>query len=229
MTRQIPMLFSPEMMRAHLDGRKTETRRVLKISGYRGFYDFGRSDTKGYDWHFRRSDGVWCDFRHDDLLKLLPVHPGDLIWARETHYRTDDGDSECVVYVADEEEARQHLEDIERLKNLYEFSDEWAANHTKKRPSIHMPKWASRLTLRVKEVAVERLQDITEDDAIVEGVIPHMGGWKAHAGTIDYPTAVWAYRHLWGDINGPDAWNANPWVTVTRYEPIWQNVLEVAG
>lgn len=162
--RERPILFSAPMIRALLAGTKTQTRRVVKPRP---------------DWLpevcSTRLDGpfVWpvgslgqqCGA---PLTKLPYGVPGDLLWVREAHYLTDDGDHERAVYAGDEEAARQHLAAIERLERTHP-STVWAA-HKKLRPSIHMPRWASRITLRITDVRVERLQDISEADAIAEGL-----------------------------------------------------------
>src|SRR3546814_16853672 len=81
-----PILFSAPMVRALSDGRKTQTRRMLSIGGHKEFSEFGPSDTPGYDWHFRRADACWCDFRHSELLARLRWHAGDRLWVKDTFF-----------------------------------------------------------------------------------------------------------------------------------------------
>lgn len=236
--RQIPMLFSHAMIEALLAGRKTETRRILKIKGYPGFFQFGPSDTPGYDWTFRRKDHVWEDFRSDELFKRLRVKAGDLIWVREAHYLTDDGESEFAVFAADPDAVAAHKSGVIATKERHGLSDDWAKPHLRLRPSIHMPKWASRLTLRVTSYGIERLHEITEAGAVAEGIErlksgrgfydPTMSKGAVHVGHY-LPSACAAYSELWNSINGDGAWDLNPWVSVTKFEVIHQNISEVSA
>lgn len=104
--------------------------------------------------------------------------------------------------------------------------DGWVS---KFRSPLHMPRWASRLTLLVREVRVERLQDITEADAMAEGIGQQADGmwvWPGHEGA-GFHTAVGAYDALWTELHGrsgPAAWSGNPWVSVLRFRPIPQNI-----
>jgi hypothetical protein len=97
--------------------------------------------------------------------------------------------------------------------------------HMKWKPSIHMPRWASRITLRITDIRVERLQDISEDDARAEGAMWHDGGTYWHSGwRHDYSDvhadAYSSFARLWNNINGPGAWDANPWVWVVSFERV---------
>lgn len=89
------------------------------------------------------------------------------------------------------------------------------------RPSIYMPRWASRILLDVTAIRVERLQDISEADAVAEGITPytnHPGRFvSGHRPGLNFPSAVAGYRDLWESINGPGAWDANPWVWVVEF------------
>jgi hypothetical protein len=90
------------------------------------------------------------------------------------------------------------------------------ARDRKWRPSIHMPRWASRITLEVTGVRVERLQDISEADAREEGCLPVVHG----DGAVDCGTRKTAFRALWDSINGPDSWGANPFVWVVEFRRV---------
>lgn len=97
------------------------------------------------------------------------------------------------------------------------------------RPSIHMPRWASRLTLTVTDVRVERLQDISEADAIAEGCpVSTMPGTIGHplcpVGFNEMGTPIYWFRELWNSINGPDAWDANPWVVALTFDVARRNI-----
>jgi hypothetical protein len=208
------------MVRALLDGRKTMTRRVLKpqpVQNEAGLwvFDLGRRG-------FAQTNNVPATMRARGWLRFAP---GDLLWVRENHYLTDDGDFQRAVYAADPGDVVEHLAAVDRLPSY--FSPKLVAEHRKLRPGIHMPRWASRLTLAVTAVKVERLQDITEEDVEAEGTDLHSdhaelckniadaGGWPN-----DLPKGsptIGAFRGLWDSINGPGAWEANPWVVAVSF------------
>lgn len=219
-----PILFKPEMVRAILEGRKTQTRRVLRhIVGIKGpVTEFGPSTTAGYDWHFRDRERRWHDLRHAECVQRLPARVGDRLWVRETWKPIPDAKPGGYFIPGSRFYGR----------SAYYRADQdcpiWA-NGPWKSPR-HMPRAASRLTLLVTDVRVQRLQDISEDDAIAEGVEDvtrevaprdlssrfwkryRDGGWN---GYVDNP--VGSYASLWTEINGPGAWDANPWVAAYTF------------
>lgn len=208
-TKSRPILFSGPMVRAILAGRKTQTRRVIdRVAGLGVVTCFGGSETTGYDFALRDRRDMWNEFREDELLRRCPYgQPGDELWVRETwgevRYVSVAGmrprDSK-IVYRADDPD-----DPVDRPMG-------W-------NPSIHMPRWASRITLTVKAVRVERLHDISHDDAIAEGILGTK--WAEAELTLReqaLPLSVLAYSHLWQEINGPDSWDANPWVWVVEFE-----------
>jgi len=203
-----PILFSAPMVRALLDGRKTQTRRVAK---------FVSPDGDG--WHIHNSGGGMLG-ADDDAVRVsgpdyAPFAVGDRLWVKET-WRAGRG------------------YDGARPRDMAPFSRIWFeaddcndnadAISRKARPSIFMPRWASRLTLTVTAVRVERLQDISRADAIAEGltlasnVLEEFWRWPEphHENLWLSPPA--AYRHLWNAINGAGAWNANPWVVAVSFD-----------
>lgn len=189
-------------IRALLEGRMTQARRAVKAPTATGRFvlsfnhgiaefNFGPDDRKpNGDLRWHRPHGM----------------VGDLLWVREAHYvigeySGDNDGSRWAHYRADQSNNRADSKDIQ-------WTGPW-------KPGIHMPRWASRLTLRITDVRVERLQDISNDDAVAEGAAGH-------------PDGMWhAYRSLWTLINGPDSWDANPWVWAIRFEVIRKNVDEV--
>ena len=199
-----PILFSAPMVRALLAGTKTQTRRLLKpqppegatffawdIGPYGNFAAFMTERNANADLHPSR----------------LPAWRGDRLWVREAHYLTDDGDNEYALFPADEAaEIAEHLEQIARLQRDHPNPEHWA-KHKRLRSSIHMPRWASRLTLTVTEVRVQRLQEISEADALAEGVT-----------ATDRSTARGVYSRLWESLHGHDAWEANPWVVAVSFD-----------
>lgn len=203
-TRERPILFSGAMVRAILEGRKTQTRRVVKSNT--AIAAIGSGD----DWHRQKAHPAmgtpWLVLLDDDgmafSLRCPYGKPGDRLWVRETWMdllgtgieRTT-GDHSRYAYRAD------------TLAGSY--GDEARKDYGLKwRPSIHMPRWASRVTLGITGVRVERLWEISLDDVQSEGCpFPPQTG----------DAADW-YRQLWEQINGLGSWNANPWVWVIEFK-----------
>lgn len=209
-----PIIFSAPMVHALLAGRKPQTRRMIKIRGHRSFREFGPSDTKGYDWHFRDAEARWHDLRHAELLARLRWQAGDRLWAKETWSPDPRGAMGYgSVYRADGDHVRPD-------------AGRW-------RSPIHMPRWASRLTLTVTDVRVQRLQEITDADAEAEGATGRPGGYNSPDWCMDWSRIgqhsriagrpltqsdialggpIWAYASYWNELHGPGAWDANPWI-----------------
>jgi hypothetical protein len=179
-----PILFTGTMIRALLDGRKTQTRQIVK----------GDKPGQPLDW---LAAGLEPSFVASPDNGLCPYGvPGDLLWARETWCPA--GTVNGAAYCADAPAG----------------SDQRGMGW---RPSIHMPRWANRLTLEITEVRVERLQDISEADALAEGMtFPE--GMALGNDPID------AYARLWGQINGEGSWAANPWCWALTFTVHQQNV-----
>jgi hypothetical protein len=205
--KERPILFSAPMVRALLAGTRTQTRRVLK-----GLQPWGIKDGKP-EWaiagtqpkcpYGQPGDRLWCKEAH----AFSVIDPEGLDWC-------DDPENYDVIYRADEHQPAGGWRDSDG--NV--IQPKW-------RPSIHMPRWASRITLEVTGVRVERLQDISEADAMAEGIvecpIPADDEGPRRIGYMVWPddgksgltaTAVAAYRKLWESINGHGSWDANPWV-----------------
>ncbi|CAH1665512.1 MULTISPECIES: hypothetical protein [unclassified Chelatococcus] len=212
-----PILFSAPMVRALLEGRKTQTRRVLKMRGHRSFSEFGPSDTRGYDWHFRDAAMRWHDLRNGELIKRLSYAIGDRLWVRETW-------TACMVHGWTIADARSRLfeEEIIYRSDGHQSIDGWWS-------SIHLPREFSRLTLIVTDVRVQRLQDISEEDAIAEGCGLTSEQVATNNELAQRPPPVhgdfWHmstgrgnFLALWSDIHGGiDAWDANPWVAAYTF------------
>ena len=214
--RDRPILFSAPMVRALLDGRKTQTRRVLTPQPY-PFTCEGRSN-----WNASGCVGGRISTSDEDLLSLHRWRQGDLLWVKEAHYLTDDGDEEFAVYAADEDATRQHLAEIDSLPAS--FPAEVKRRHRRLRPSIHMPRWASRLTLLVTDVRVERLDDISDEDAKAEGVEPiidhGVGNTHLH---------ITPFFRLWDRLHGPLASLFNPWVAAVTFQVVNANIADAAS
>lgn len=189
--KERPILFSGEMVRAILEGRKTQTRRLIKLP-------VTKHTTEPRVWMGPRKVGVWItwDDESPSLMTAIKCQhgvPGDRLWVRETHAFGESIMSDghrCVIYKATSAAAS-------------DVAIRW-------RPSIFMPRWASRITLEIVSVRVERLQEITEDDVVAEGIeFP-----CEEPETSEHPVGcVCEYRNLWDRINGnKHPWSSNPWV-----------------
>jgi hypothetical protein len=207
-----PILMSAPMVRALLEGRKTQTRRVIKPQPTVD----GGADDSGYgrDWWLEWKSHE-SGFYPEELARLCPYgKPGDLLWVRETWIHGYEFDANDMP-IYDGEELRE--------KTWYRASDpelRWADHDsTPWKPSIHMPRWASRLTLELTEVRVERLWDISYSSMEAEGCLPSNicgGSWTV------LRDEYW--KPLWESINGPASWDANPWVWVLTFRVHQQNV-----
>lgn len=204
-----PILFSAPMVRALLDGRKTQTRRVLKPQP--NARDFRCTTPETARWfHDPVRGGMWIA----DGVTVGPFKspsPGDRLWVREAWDFLPCGqpgkkDNCDIVYWATGSNEKRSAP-LEFNPMLY--------GKEKIRPSIHMPRWASRLTLTITDVRVERLQDISGRDAVAEGVQSRLP---------DNGIAQQEYADLWDSINGPGAWHANPWVVAVSFTVAHNNI-----
>ncbi|MCA3307673.1 MAG: hypothetical protein ING00_17930 [Roseomonas sp.] len=220
-----PILFSAEMVRAILDGRKTQTRRVMKVQPWPDalvtveHYHETVIDRHGDMQPGKEIFGAhWDDGEYG--LRCPYGAPGDTLWVRESLYiwgrwRKDGLRKNGLPSWRFEEVGQRADPDPDlgligsaHVRHLLKF---WL------RPSIHMPRWASRITLRITDVLVERLHEITEDDALAEGVTPL--DYAAHHVAARCGARI-AFEQLWNTINGPGAWEANPWVWVISFEKV---------
>lgn len=231
-----PILFSAPMVRALLDGTKTQTRRIVaeKWSRHLGYLGAGAATSDPADWGFWSEDeyGRWAvlgrglDERHQHGKVSLPCRhgePGSTLWVRETwglHKPFDLTD----WHAGSLKGATALPEDWE-----LDYRADWGRPDGEQhwRPSILMPRWASRLTLEVEGVRVQRLQEISEEDAGAEGVEPIVTGIGDYAGGIGVPvrsTLREAFSVLWDRINGERAsWASNPWCWVLAFKRVEVN------
>lgn len=214
------------MIRALLDGSKTQTRRVIKLptKTHRGSPIYENPKMGGWGAGTIGGKGCYLDpmltvpaperacVSHQTCGTTVVPWPniGDRLWVREAHailprtaYRGSIGTGSItqIEHPTDEYSAAVFREGFDR------------SGPPRWRPSIHMPRWSSRLTLNVTDVRVQRLHDISDGDAIAEGapaadirMHPEMG------------TARHWFADLWNSIHGPDAWDANPWVTAISFD-----------
>ncbi|MDW9400928.1 hypothetical protein GOB45_29495 [Sinorhizobium meliloti] len=197
-----PILFSGPMVRALLAARKTQTRRIIKPQPVSPYLENG-------DWWDETAPGTATPM-------VLKAYAGDRLWVKETHARVgDNGDDHMAC------------PDLTRL--VYYRADDVQPELSRWRPSIFMRRQDSRLTLLVTDVRVERLQDISEADAIAEGIeqsAKFPDRYLTPAG--DYAVPKVAYQRLWENINGAGSWEANPWVATYTFTVIKQNIDQIA-
>ncbi|HBR6834672.1 TPA: morphogenetic protein [Klebsiella aerogenes] len=186
------MIFNSEMVRAILDGRKTQTRRPVKLPVH--------------------DKNLGCELAGNELAGELSAgnylnsafgKQGDRIWVRETWARYNiDQDSHDMAYRA-------------TPPADWPEGGRW-------RPSIHMPRWASRILLEITDVRVERLNDISQEDAQAEGMA--LTGWRPTYSDPDSGGEVWTpydnFARLWESIYGEGSWKANPWVWVIEFKRV---------
>jgi hypothetical protein len=232
-----PIIFSGPMVRALLDGRKTQTRRVLcqflpdRDPPHAGPYIAGHkvatwTDSEGTPWRYPGAKGAAT---------------GDRLWVREAwrvgawHWNNGeiavdycDGPRKEWLCV-DDGDMLQRLIDQSRLDvqkadavlrdSYYEYSWPPGQSPCRWRPSIHMPRWASRLTLTVTDVRVQRLQDISAADSIAEGVecetCTAMMASACHSRGCF--ASIAAFQALWNSLHGLGAWDENPWVVALTF------------
>src|SRR6478752_498640 len=215
-----PILFKAEMVISTLEDRKTQTRRLPGLEyvnsypgsfvgdgapfgdcGYKGLApsSYFIKDKKDYD----KNPGLyhWFLGRQEREINPIPVKcfygaVGDRLWVRETWYSsiTETENPDSVCYRADDE----------MLSWFREKAYKW-------KPSIFMPRWASRITLEIVSVRCERLQNITEADAIAEGITDSFP-------EVECDSYRDGYRILWNTINGAGSWDANPWVWLVEFK-----------
>lgn len=234
--KERPILFSARLVRAILDGRKTQTRRVIRPTVRRangvGVYS---EDERGVVEVVNTFDGEPIDAPE---ISCPYGEPGDRLWVRETwaHYQTvnhvqrsdgrafDEVSDGLAGYRADGHETIQDFRDHVRLTSGCDLQDV-LINGNRWRPSIHMPRWASRITLEVTEVRVERLQAIDEEDARAEGVTcwvcdrPVLQSNQDACACFHGGDARVSFCELWDDINARRGfgWASNPWVWVISF------------
>lgn len=219
--KERPILFSGPMVRALLDGRKTQTRRVMKLvppaDAHEVFFWSGE-DLRRAGWSNVSEPGLWARRNGRDgyvqhVGRCPYGTPGDRLWVREAWRADGQVDAERP---ADLSRGEPVLYEADQSVRTFGCS---MIGVGKLRPGIHMPRWASRLTLEITDVRVERLQDISEADAEAEGVRePSIGPIHLYSpngsGEIDRAKApaLFLWEMLWKSINGSDSWDANPWV-----------------
>lgn len=227
------MIFNGEMVRAILDGRKTQTRRIIKDC------TVGRDPISKFIQIGKKFIGCYPEDVPELIRECCPYGvPGDRIWVRETwwqagqsHARYPDDDeygwygSRRILFAADGNPPNEPNDHYPNGLGGGKFSAAKPNHLWRKRPSIHMPRWASRILLEITDVRVERLNCISETDAEAEGIdmealFDSQDCYDCIAGhnMIGRPTATGAFKYLWESIYGSDSWRANPWVWVIEFK-----------
>lgn len=215
-----PIIFSAAMVRALLNGSKTQTRRILPIQPKPFLVEGGKECEIGLE---QLQDEPRPRIRLGRVITTQEVRyaPGDRLWVRETvRGKPDDAGYDGIEYLADGRRCKipdaKTPDQDDRFLDLFYYRNQRAAPV----PSIHMPRWASRLTLQVTGVKVERLNDISEADAMAEGarpIIDHGTGSQPYLHRI-------GFEHLWCSIHGETAWIDNPFVVAITFRVIKANI-----
>lgn len=192
-----PVIFNGEMVRAILAGRKTQTRRIMKPQPE------PMPDKPGeYWWPAKRFESMLqLSYFNDPVAKELAADAcpfggiGDRLWVRETF-------GDCGV----------------RLVYRADADDGASCQVTRWTPSIHMPRSACRLLLEISDVRAERLNDISEQDALAEGMDDGTSPAAIAVGWFEKPRK--AFRRLWERIYGQESWDSNPWVWVVEFKQV---------
>ena len=225
--KERPILFSAPMVRAILEGRKTVTRRAVNPQP-------ALTDGSGFSWKghlFGRGSDDRENSRNFSKHCCPYGKPGDRLWVRETwycnHFEVQKGPYLQPADMVDLDQAREDGDLVYAADGLTPYEQEqptW-------KPSIHTPRWVSRILLEITDVRVERLQDISEAQAMAEGIVGVAfrpdDGWPICTGYMVGPddgktglqtTAAKAFAGLWDSVGGD--WNANPWVWVVEFKRV---------
>jgi len=250
--KERPILFNAPMVRAIIDGTKTQTRRVMKVQPPSAEYKLstcidttGNKKDKGRQ-HWITMQGQYSVGDSSQPYFSCPFgYAGDQLWVRENFQpiyaegwdegRNPDGSGDPVDYKT----GHGYAPSYPATDGIEEFYDEQTEEISSRVwPSIHMPKWASRIQLEITGVRVERLNDISEEDATDEGITSEQVIIGAHCGggthtevsgirhfydggdDEGYECATEAYKALWESINGEGSWDANHWVWVIEFKVI---------
>lgn len=208
-----PIIFSGPMVRALLEGRKTQTRRVIDPQPVHDAAFVAMSN-----------DGRWIakDSLGYGYLVNVPHAIGDRLWVKEAWFSTPAYNDLSPSQMSGDEPIKYQADGTEQV---------WGLPHLfipgRYRPSIHMPRWASRITLTVTDVRVQRLQDISEADAVAEGINGHGGRFTGYGKAADqWMGPIDSFASLWISLHGTASWDANPWVVALTFTVDRRNIDE---
>lgn len=201
------MIFNSEMVRAILDGRKTQTRRIIKDC------TVGKDPISKFIQIGKKFIGCYPEDVPELIRECCPYGvPGDRIWVRDTWAEAGASAPDLRLYRANyPAHVPTHYENVPPSEDV-----RWT-------PSIHMPRWASRITLEITGVRVEQLKSISEEEARSEGVARlREGFWKHYqpGWTQHQLSARGSFATLWDSIYGSGEWDRNPWVWVIEFKRI---------
>lgn len=205
MSNEKPIIFNDQMVRAILEGRKTQTRRIAK-------------PPKGFDWVdeslgtvANKNDDMWPVYELEEVSNPFG-QAGDYLWVREAH---------SIV----PRTAYAHSEGVNQMMSPLNSHDaaiyraDWERSPPSRwKPSIHMPRWAARINLQIKKIRVERLQNISEADAKSEGAPCCTWDGEAFYEDSIHDSFKCGFAGLWASIYGAESWDKNPWVHVIEFE-----------
>ena len=210
--KERPVIFNGNMVRAILDGRKTQTRRIVKPTPDDWIDRLHGNDLRGrapYDMeHYETGATIGYGFQSEDTDYFCRYgRPGERLWVRESvNAWRGDNHAMAVRYSADDE-----------VRPFYDRDDEWeklagyAGGEGRTVPSIHMPRWASRITLEIENVRLQRLTEVSDADATAEGY---------DVNNDDGLDPLEWFAKLWESINGAGSWHENPWVWVVDFRAV---------
>lgn len=246
-----PIIFSAPMIAALLAGRKTQTRRILKpqppadaryagvhYASYEPSSWFFNTDRGSYKVRerFEEGDRLWVRENHQFRgASYNDGTEGDPNWSEDEWFRVwgcgGPGDSWDPEF-RNGWSPSMHMGVHDLVGPEHDEGPDVRGFATKVLPSIHMPRWASRLTLLVTDVRVERLQDISEEDAVAEGLKPETCAgqrmWDPGPPHGHFAHPQVAYRVIWEDIHGPGSWDANPWIVAVTFSVHARNIDQLA-
>lgn len=203
--KERPILFSAAMVRAILEGRKTQTRRIMKAQPMEDWRPYSYGELHKMEDDGPNPDKVigWGPVNDDGLegYKFPYGQPGDRLWVRET-FSLDESCKGTIPY--------------------YRATDHESCGQPWK-PAIHMPRWASRIMLEITNVEAQRLQSITQNEAEAEGMVPplHPDGARKNVEKLKPGESCRGqYADLFDSINGNGTWQNNPWVWVISFKKL---------
>jgi len=236
--KERPILFSGEMVRAILEGRKTMTRRVMKDIPTDGLvYDASEKSRRVHGaYHGFHPQNSNCASSHSEFFLCPYGEVGDRLWVKEAHYAF--GHWEHIGQTKTGKKKWGFVYDGKQV--VFDAPKNWFSSRSKvapsdpawyKRNSLFMPKWAARTWLERTETRVDRLQDISQDDVKREGVKTSTGAGMIEGETCYHFTtnsgymrghrgAVLAFKDLWCSINGKESWDANPFLWVIGFKKL---------
>ncbi|HAV2259367.1 hypothetical protein [Raoultella ornithinolytica] len=208
------MIFNGEMVRAILDGRKTQTRRIMAPQPADDIERSAFPNPDAIGWKSSLKHKYGSTTAHFCPFGAI----GDRIWVRET-FRVHSRATDVATLVYKASERNSWTEQTHRVPvavcNKPATPEKWT-------PSLHMPRWASRILLEITDVRVERINSISQEDAQAEGL--ELTGWRPTYSDPDSGGEVMTpydnFAELWSSIYGDESWQANPWVWVIEFKRV---------